>query len=266
MTDQMERKATRHRTITLEAWKAEGVLRFGSEQIHWKFQCPVCGVVSAALDWKAAGAPVGAVGFACVGRWLDTKRRAFGESQATVSQPCDYSGGGLFGLNPVTVQAPDGTEVCLFDFAPAEAARSIAGCRKPCAECPYSRTTSPGCTGGSHPAVFVGQAAGPFLLSCHMDPAYKADPRSTALLQCAGAATFRANMGWSGMMPASLLALPADTQAVFASPAELIAHHQECSVERAEQFMRFFPVVELARAELAKQEVKVVRIEQKATP
>lgn len=71
--------------------------------MKWRFVCPVCEHVACTEDWMVAGAPSGAVGFACVGRWVDGSRDAFyGEPGS--KGPCNYTGGGLFGLNPVLVK------------------------------------------------------------------------------------------------------------------------------------------------------------------
>jgi hypothetical protein len=52
-----------------------------------------------------------------VGRWTGAKREAFSDGQG----PCNYAGGGLFKLNPVTVvMDPDehgSREHCVFEFA-----------------------------------------------------------------------------------------------------------------------------------------------------
>lgn len=96
--------------MTHKEWVAEGRRRFGSDSMKWQFVCPACGHVQSVQDYKDAGAPEGAVGFSCVGRYLNgTPRDAF-EAGAG---PCNYAGGGLFGLNPLNV---DGGHY--FDFAP----------------------------------------------------------------------------------------------------------------------------------------------------
>ena len=76
--------------------------------------CPVCGYVQSARTFLAVGAPLNAVGISCVGRWMDKRRRAFGESGRG---PCDYAGGGLFRLNPVEIE---GREINAMAFAGAE--------------------------------------------------------------------------------------------------------------------------------------------------
>jgi hypothetical protein len=110
-----------YRTITLAEWTAEGIARFGEDRPDWKFQCPSCGVTTTVREWRVAGAPEGAVAFSCVGRYLDDQDaagKAFSGGKKKVKQPCNYAGGGLFKLNPVTVTMPDGSEMQVFEFAP----------------------------------------------------------------------------------------------------------------------------------------------------
>ena len=133
-------------------------------------------------------------------------------------------------------------------------------CRKPCAECPFSRAIAPGGTGGADASVYVGQAAGPFFLPCHMDPKYEENKRSPELLQCAGAAIFRANIGVDYRLPPALLHLSQDHKFVFSTPAELIAHHREISLHTAEDFMSSHPVDRLLETEFRKQGVQLVAI------
>lgn len=104
------------KTMPLAEWVAEGNRRFGDDRTSWLFVCPVCGHVACSNDWKAAGAPEGAVGFACVGRWIDGSKEAFKDAG---DGPCTYSGGGLFRLNPLVVEYPDGESTTWFDFAEA---------------------------------------------------------------------------------------------------------------------------------------------------
>lgn len=87
------------RTITLEQYMADAEEKFGPDKMNWKFVCPSCGNVASVAAYKAAGAPEGAVGFSCVGRWTGATKN-IGEKPG----PCNYSGGGLFGLNPVTIE------------------------------------------------------------------------------------------------------------------------------------------------------------------
>lgn len=101
--------------------------------------------------------------------------------------------------------------------------------RKPCRECPFSKSIAPdnphGTLGGGNPLTYIGQAQGAFLLSCHMDPKYAENPRSANLTQCAGAAIYRANIGVASRMPEQLLALPADPDLAFTSAKEFLVHH-----------------------------------------
>ena len=88
------------RTLTLQEWEAEGTRRFGPDKMDWRFVCPCCGFVASARDYHVAGAPDTAVAFSCVGRWWAHRREAFERGKSP--GPCNYAGGGLFRLNPVT--------------------------------------------------------------------------------------------------------------------------------------------------------------------
>lgn len=105
------------RTITKAQWEAEGRELFGDDWMQWKFKCPSCGHVARTQDWEDAGAEMDAVAFSCVGRWLNA-RMEMGEEGG----PCNYAGGGLIRLNPVTVNVFDGDgnvveEHQVFEFA-----------------------------------------------------------------------------------------------------------------------------------------------------
>lgn len=82
-----------------DAWRAEAVRRFGPDPLGWRFVCPCCGHVVSVRDYKAAGAPQGAYGFSCIGRYLGGGRDAFGAGAG----PCNYTTGGLFNLSPIKV-------------------------------------------------------------------------------------------------------------------------------------------------------------------
>lgn len=124
--------------------------------------------------------------------------------------------------------------------------------RKPCAECPFSRAIEPASTGGADPAIYIGQAYGPFLLPCHMDPNYKKDQRDPGLIQCAGAAAFRANVCRDVLMPKELLRCPPDEDLVFAESAELLAHHKQCTIEEARKLLAAVPPARLLEIEMTK--------------
>ena len=82
-----------------DEWQAKGEQLFGTDIMRWKFICPSCGHIASVQDWKDAGAPEGAVAFSCVGRYLPRCSDAFTYGVG----PCNYAGGGLFGLNPIDV-------------------------------------------------------------------------------------------------------------------------------------------------------------------
>ena len=111
------------RELTHEGWLAEAEQRFGPDAMDWKFVCPSCGHVTAVRDWKAAGASEGQVAFSCVGRNLGADDARTFRNQGG---PCQYAGGGLFGLNPVRVTLADGKVRDTFEFAPEEAAVAVA--------------------------------------------------------------------------------------------------------------------------------------------
>lgn len=104
---------TKQNPISEADWKAAGVERYGADTSKWRFRCPACDHVAAVSDWKAAGAPEGAVAFSCVGRYRGAPGQAFEKQKR---QPCNYAGGGLFRLNPVQVQSSAGVHQ-VFDFA-----------------------------------------------------------------------------------------------------------------------------------------------------
>ena len=105
--------------LTHAEWLAEGKRRFGGDFKKWRFVCPVCGFVQSAQDYYDAGAPSAAVAFSCVGRWRKDAQDAMTASPAftTGARPCNYTGGGLFRLNPVIVVMDDGSESQAFEFA-----------------------------------------------------------------------------------------------------------------------------------------------------
>lgn len=105
-------KKNEKRLITKQDWEREGDKLFGLNPLDWKFVCPSCGHVASVADWRESGAPEGAIAFSCIGRWTGSKKE-LGEKPG----PCNYAGGGLFGLNPITVFDEDGKEHDVFDFA-----------------------------------------------------------------------------------------------------------------------------------------------------
>lgn len=109
----MERKEMLRAT-----WVEEAQKRFGLDEMGWKFICPACGHVASVQDWKDAGAPQGAVAFSCLGRYTGDPKKAADAAFRQAGGPCNYTGGGLIGLNPVRVVFEDGKTSDHFDFAP----------------------------------------------------------------------------------------------------------------------------------------------------
>jgi hypothetical protein len=105
------------RTMTQAEWMEEGKRRFGPDIMKWKFKCPSCGIVISVQEYKDAGAPEGAIGFNCIGRYKP-------ESQATPmlsgKQPCNYTSGGLICISPLKIIFPNGKSDQFFDFAEAK--------------------------------------------------------------------------------------------------------------------------------------------------
>jgi hypothetical protein len=99
--------------MTLDEYQEEAERRFGNNKMNWAFICPVCKHIATVTDYKEAGAPEEAVGFSCIGRWTESKS-AFNDPDCS---PCDYTGGGLFRLNPVIIT---GAKSTYFELAPQD--------------------------------------------------------------------------------------------------------------------------------------------------
>lgn len=102
------------RTISHADWAAEGRRLFGDNPVKWRLRCPACGHVTTPEDYQSAGAPDGAVGFSCIGRWSGALREAIG---GRGPGPCNYAGGGLIPLHTLEVTLPDGRTRGVFEFA-----------------------------------------------------------------------------------------------------------------------------------------------------
>ena len=125
-----------------------------------------------------------------------------------------------------------------------------------CPDCPFSRSVTPGALGGSHPFVYLGQAAGPFVLPCHKhcdfaDPDWKAKAINTP--QCAGAAIFRANIGVADLLPEQIHKMSPNHETVFSSPEEFLMHHAGVSREAASRIMRHHPLASMLAEQLRRQ-------------
>ncbi len=105
------------RAMTYEEWEAEGIRLFGSDKMKWRFKCPSCGYVASAQDWIDAGDEKHTmIAFSCIGRLTGSTKKMFDKTGG----PCNYAGGGLFGLNPVKIVLK-GEIHSFFEFAPPEA-------------------------------------------------------------------------------------------------------------------------------------------------
>jgi hypothetical protein len=106
-------------TFTHSQWLAEGERLFGPDTSTWRFICPSCRYVASVADWRAAGASENAVAFACIGRYVGDPQASADAAFKGKGGPCNYTGGGLFGLNPVFVDFGDGSKPRpTFAFAP----------------------------------------------------------------------------------------------------------------------------------------------------
>jgi hypothetical protein len=96
-------------------WRSEAVRRFGESPSSWKFKCPCCGHVQSMQDFKDLNIDPNLAYYDCIGRH-DGKH--FDVLMGTKPGPCNYTGGGLFCLSPLTVEHPKtGEAVRVFDFA-----------------------------------------------------------------------------------------------------------------------------------------------------
>lgn len=103
--------------MAFEAWIEEGIRRFGEDRRDWRFVCPACGFVQSYWNFHDAGLHHDQIdrklAYSCVGRVVGHHDTPMG----TKPGPCNYSGGGLFRLNPVAVLDDQGQVHHLFAFA-----------------------------------------------------------------------------------------------------------------------------------------------------
>ena len=105
--------------LSYEEWRSEALTRFGDAPKQGRFVCPVCGFEQCAQDFfdqtDLSEEEIRKVtAFSCIGRWIDGSRDAFSKGG---EGPCSYAGGGLFRLNPVTVEFDNGKSQSYFAFA-----------------------------------------------------------------------------------------------------------------------------------------------------
>lgn len=107
-----------------------------------------------------------------------------------------------------------------------EAKRVTKQHRRPCSDCPWRRASLPGWLGDLKPADWIRAAHGDDAIECHTRVG-----KSGQFIQCAGAATYRANVaktprpGAFRFLNVVPMQLPADRENVFATPAEFMEHH-----------------------------------------
>lgn len=99
---------------------------------------------------------------------------------------------------------------------------------KPCAECPWVRTSAPGWLGPHTAQEWVALAHGEQPIACHTtiteaDDDGNGDWSHPQIRQCAGAATYRANVGKLPRRPDIARGTP-DTETVF-TWGEFEEHH-----------------------------------------
>lgn len=136
--------------------------------------------------------------------------------------------------------------------------------KSPCTGCPFSRTGKPwedDKEGNTNPLRMLAQCFGPFLLPCHQEPRYEEEKQGEIYkkAQCAGAAIFRSNLGLAPLFERakSFHLLPADTEKVFATPAEMLAHYNHISLDAAKKILDENPLSELLDRELNGNRVRV---------
>lgn len=106
-----------------------------------------------------------------------------------------------------------------------------------CDQCPFARSTPKDYldTWGYNGDRFVAQASMNALLPCHMDSSEGLADVFGKNRQCCGAAIFRTHIGADVSPP--LAKLPEDKETVFATPAELVAHHAGVPLEVAQKHL-----------------------------
>jgi hypothetical protein len=134
--------------------------------------------------------------------------------------------------------------------------------KKPCSGCPFSRTGDPSKDdkeGNTDPLRLLAQAMGPFMLPCHQESDYEENrfAETFKLAQCAGAATYRSNLGMGSLFPPAFHILPADHEKVFSSPIEMLAHYNGISAEEAAKILADKDLRKLLQKELDDQRVRV---------
>jgi hypothetical protein len=87
--------------------------------------------------------------------------------------------------------------------------------KKPCSDCPWTRTALNGWLGGATPEQWIREAHSDIHVECH----------TIKNQQCAGIAIYRRNV--CKRVDPPLLTLEKDTESVFSNPIEFIEHHSK---------------------------------------
>lgn len=96
----------------------------------------------------------------------------------------------------------------------------------PCNECPWRRKSIEGFTGPFEAEDWVNQAHADGPIHCHKTIKNGMDMDDPELLQCAGAARFRAHVYKRPRNPTAAVG-PVDREKVFTSNQEFLEHHDE---------------------------------------
>jgi hypothetical protein len=106
----------------------------------------------------------------------------------------------------------------------------------PCGRCPFRRDSAAGWLGEAPPEEFVQLIQIEYPLPCHATLDYE-DPRWRERWEagevgslCRGALVMAANMRKLARNQSAQPRVPADCEAVFATPAEFVAHHRSSPV------------------------------------
>jgi hypothetical protein len=120
-----------------EAFRAQGVDQNDNAVI-----CPICGTIQSMNSLVRAGADSDKVhrfiGFSCEGRfsnagpWVGEKDKSKKARDRRTVRGCDWTLGGLFKLNRLTITYPDGTEAPSFEIATPQQAQEL--CASLCRE------------------------------------------------------------------------------------------------------------------------------------
>jgi hypothetical protein len=94
----------------------------------------------------------------------------------------------------------------------------------PCNDCPWRRVATAGWLGPYSPERWVQAAHGESAIACHKTITNEEwdDP---GMLQCAGAATYRANVHKLPLNP-TIARLEQDHERIFSTPQEFLKHHR----------------------------------------